>query len=156
MDHFLNSFRQASVKGFELTARMVKLDSFWNTSACLPLRGEWRQLNSATGVSRVIGWKGYTWCLAYLPHSKTMYRSGTKYRAAVATNRTRQAKNDRNGTDQLNMLSIETKIQLIITYTVYIYSFNLICILHYTVYCNQYPVLPICLYQFTHTVTPFV
>lgn len=33
-----------------------------------------------------------------------MYRSGMKYNIDAATNSTRQAKQDMNGTDQLNML----------------------------------------------------
>lgn len=40
----------------------------------------------------------------YLPHISTMYRSGIKYNSAAATNSTKQAKHDKNGTDQLNML----------------------------------------------------
>lgn len=38
------------------------------------------------------------------PHISTMYRSGMKYNSIVATNNTKQARQDKNGTDQLNML----------------------------------------------------
>lgn len=38
------------------------------------------------------------------PHISTMYRSGMKYNSIVATNSTKQARQDKNGTDQLNML----------------------------------------------------
>lgn len=34
----------------------------------------------------------------------TRYLSGIKYKSTVATNSTKQARQDRNGTDQLNML----------------------------------------------------
>lgn len=33
-----------------------------------------------------------------------MYRNGMKYKSAVATNSTKQARHDKNGTDQLNMV----------------------------------------------------
>lgn len=39
-----------------------------------------------------------------LPHISTIYRSGIKYNSAVPANSTKQARHDRNGTDQLNML----------------------------------------------------
>lgn len=39
-----------------------------------------------------------------LPQIKMMYRSGIKYKVMVATARIRQARNERNGTVQLNVL----------------------------------------------------
>lgn len=42
--------------------------------------------------------------MEYLPQIKTMYRSGIKYKMTVAAARTRQAKTERKGTVQLNVL----------------------------------------------------
>lgn len=42
--------------------------------------------------------------LDVLPHNKTMYRTGIKYVMIVAMMRTRKARLDKNGTDQLNVL----------------------------------------------------
>lgn len=43
-------------------------------------------------------------CMQNSPHISTMYRSGMKYNSIVATNSTKQARQDKNGTDQLNVL----------------------------------------------------
>lgn len=42
----------------------------------------------------------------------TRYRRGTRYKSSVATNSTRQARQDRNGTDQLNMLQESQSVRL--------------------------------------------
>lgn len=42
----------------------------------------------------------------------TRYRRGTKYKSSVATNSTKQARHDMNGTDQLNMLQENTCVRL--------------------------------------------
>lgn len=42
----------------------------------------------------------------------TRYRRGTRYKSSVATNSTKQARQDRNGTDQLNMLQESQSVRL--------------------------------------------
>lgn len=42
--------------------------------------------------------------MEYLPQIKTMYLSGIKYKITVAAARTKQARTERKGTVQLNVL----------------------------------------------------
>lgn len=46
----------------------------------------------------------------------TRYRSGMKYNSSMATNSTEQARHDRKGTDQLNMLQENKHVRLALSY----------------------------------------
>lgn len=67
-----------------------------------------------------------------LPQIKMMYRSGIKYKVMVATARIRHARNERNGTVQLNVLQTE-HINVIFSDALSSYTFLLPCLfLSYT------------------------
>lgn len=50
-----------------------------------------------------------------LPQISTRYRSGMKYNSSIATDSTEQARHDKKGTDQLNMLQWNKDCRLVLS-----------------------------------------